>query len=299
MLLVDSISVWASTWASIDKRQVDRHLVTVEVGVESFAGQRMQMDRIAFHQHRLERHDAHAVQRGSTIEQHRMIGDHRLQDVPNLLILAFQHLLGALDRVGMTQFLELADNERLIELQGDLLGQAAVMQLQPRADHDHAAGRIIDAFAQQILAETALLALDHVGERLERTIAAAQDRSLAAIVVEQGIDRLLQHPLFVADDDFRSVQVDQFPQAIVAIDDPAVEVVQIAGGEIAGIQQHQRSQVGWDHGNHVQHHPFGLVVAVPNRFDDLQSIDQVLPLLLGVGLRQLARGGRSDSCTRS
>ena len=36
--------------------------------------------------------------------------------------------------------------------------------LQLRADDDHAAGRVVDALAQQVLAEPALLALDHVGQ---------------------------------------------------------------------------------------------------------------------------------------
>ena len=86
------------------------------------------------------------------------------------------------------------------------------MQSQSRSNDDHATGGIVDAFAQQVFAESALLAFDHVGQGLERAIAAAQHRSLAAVVVEQRIDRLLQHPFFVANDDFRRIQIDQFAQ---------------------------------------------------------------------------------------
>ena len=156
------------------KRQMDGHLVAVEVGVEALADQRMQLDGVAFHQHRLEGLDAHAVQRGSAIEQHRVIADHLFQDIPYLFVLALEHLLGAFDRVGVAQILQPADDERLEQFQRDLLGQAALVQPQVRADDDHAAGRIIDALAQQVLAEAALLALDHVGQRLERAIAGAQ-----------------------------------------------------------------------------------------------------------------------------
>ena len=45
------------------QRHVNGHLVAVEVGVEGRADQRMQLDRLAFDQHRLERLDAEAVQR--------------------------------------------------------------------------------------------------------------------------------------------------------------------------------------------------------------------------------------------
>ena len=46
------------------QRHVHGHLVAVEVGVEGGADQRMKLDRLAFDQHRLERLDAEAVQRG-------------------------------------------------------------------------------------------------------------------------------------------------------------------------------------------------------------------------------------------
>ena len=114
------------------QRQMDGHLVAVEVGVEALAHQRMQLDGVAFDQHRLERLDAHAVQRRGTVQQHGMVLDHLFEDVPDLLVLPLQHLLGALDRVGVAEFLQPADDERLVQFQGDLLGQAALVQPQVR-----------------------------------------------------------------------------------------------------------------------------------------------------------------------
>ena len=169
--------------------------------------------------------------------------------------LPLEHLLGRLDRVGVAQLLEPADDERLEQLQGDLLGQAALVQLELGADDDDRAGRVIDALAEQVLAEAALLALDHVGQRLERAVRRAEHRPLAAVVVEQGVDRLLEHPLLVADDDFRRVEVDQLLEPVVAVDDAAIQVVQVAGGEVAAIEQHQRAQVRRDDRDALQHHP--------------------------------------------
>ena len=130
------------------QRQMDRHLVAVEVGVEALAHQRMKLDRVAFDQHRLERLDAHAVQRRGAIQQHRVVADHLFEDVPDLVVLPLEHLLGALDRVGMAQFFQPADDERLVQLQRDLLRQAALVQLEVRTHHDHAAGRVVDPLAQ-------------------------------------------------------------------------------------------------------------------------------------------------------
>ena len=166
-----------------------------------------------------------------------MILDHLLEDIPDLLDLPLEHLLGRLDRVGVAELAEPADDERLEQLERDLLGQAALVEPEVGADDDHRPGRVVDALAQEVLAEPALLALDHVGERLERAVARAQDRPLAAVVVEEGVDGLLEHPLLVADDDLGRVEVDQLLEPVVAVDDPAVEVVQVAGGEVAAIEQ--------------------------------------------------------------
>jgi len=83
------------------------------------------------------------------------------------------------------------------------------VQLEFRTDHDHRAARIVDALAEQVLPEPALLALEHVGQRLERPLVGAGDDAAAPAIVEQRVHRLLQHPLLVADDDVGRAQLDQ------------------------------------------------------------------------------------------
>ena len=53
------------------QRNVDRHLVAVEVGVERRADQRVDLDGLAFDQHGLKRLDAEAVQRGRAVQKDR------------------------------------------------------------------------------------------------------------------------------------------------------------------------------------------------------------------------------------
>ena len=50
------------------------HLVTVEVGVEGLTHQRVELNGLALDELRLERLDAQTVQRGSTVQQNRMLG---------------------------------------------------------------------------------------------------------------------------------------------------------------------------------------------------------------------------------
>ena len=161
------------------------------------------------------------------------------------------------------------------------------MQLQRRSDDDDRAARVVDALAEQVLAEAPLLALDHVGQRLQRALVGAGDGTTAAAVIEQGVDRLLQHALFVAHDDVGSVELEQPLEAVVAIDHPAIEVVQVRGGEAAAVERDQRAQLRRQHRQHRHDHPLGFVTRLEERLDQFQPLGELLQLGLGVGRRDL------------
>src|ERR1700689_4341031 len=222
---------------------MDRHLIAVEVGVVRDAYQRMKLNRLAFDQHRLERLDAESMQGGRAIEEHRMLADNLGEDIPNVLALLLDHLLGALDSRDVALFFELVVDERLEQLERHLLGQTALMEPQLGADHDDRAAKVVNALAEQVLAEAARLALEHVGERLQRTLGRSGDRAAAAAVVEQRIDGLLQHPLFVANNDVRGVQLDQPFQAVVAVDHAPIQIVEIGGSETPAVQRYERTEI--------------------------------------------------------
>ncbi len=89
------------------------HLVAVEVRVECGANQRVNTDRFAFHQHRLERLNAQAVQRRCTVEKHRVIPNDVFQHLVHLGIIALTIFFGALHRFRFTTLFQLMDDERL------------------------------------------------------------------------------------------------------------------------------------------------------------------------------------------
>ena len=241
------------------QRNVHRHLVAVEVGVEGRANQRVNLDRLAFHQHRLKSLNAQAVQRRSAVQQHRVVLDDFFKNVPHHRLLHLHHLLGLLDGGAVARLLQAVIDERLEQLERHLLRQSALMQLQLRTHHDHRAARVIHALAQQVLAEAALLALQRVGQRLQRTVVGAAQHAAAAAVVKQRVHRFLQHALLVAHNHFRRVQVHQLLQPVVAVDHAAIEIVQIRSGKASAIQRHQRAQLWRNHRQHIQNHPLRLV----------------------------------------
>ena len=224
------------------KRNVHGHLVAVEVRVERRADERMDADGFAFDEHRLEGLNAQAVQRGSAVQQHGMLANHVLEDVPDDGFLRFDEFLGLLDGGAMSRGFEALIDERLEKFERHFLGQTALVELQLRPHDDDGTAGIVHALAEQVLAEAALLALERVGERLEGAVVRSAQDAAAAAVVEERVHGFLQHALFVADDHVGRVQLHELLQAVVAVDHAAIEVVQVRGGEAAAIERHQRAQ---------------------------------------------------------
>ena len=79
------------------KRNVHGHLIAVEIGVERGANQRMELDGLAFDEHRFKRLNTQTVQGRRAVQKYRVIANHFLQNVPNHGILLLDHLLGLLD----------------------------------------------------------------------------------------------------------------------------------------------------------------------------------------------------------
>ena len=265
------------------KRHVNGHLVAVEVGVVRGADQRMDANGFAFDELRLEGLHRQAVQGRGAVEQHGMAAGHFFENVPHLGGLALDQLLGRAHGMDVAQFFEAADDERLEQDERHLLGQTALVQLEFGADDDDRTAGVIHALAQQVLAEAPALALEHVAERFQGAIAGPGHRAAMAAVVEQRIDGFLQHALFVADDDFRGLELEQVLQPVVAVDDAAIEIVEIGGGKAAAFQRHQRAQVRRDDRQHREDHPFRTALGGLQTLEQLDALGDLLADLLALG----------------
>ena len=80
--------------------------------------------------------------------------------------------------------------------------------------------------------------------------------SPARAIVEQGVDRFLEHPFFVARNNFRRADLDQFFQTVVAVDDSAVQIIQVGSRKPSAVQRHHRAQVGRNDRYDQRQHPF-------------------------------------------
>src|SRR5690606_17189828 len=111
----------------------------------------------------------------------------------------------------------------------------------------------------------------------------------APAVVEQGVDCLLEHPLLVVDDDLGRAQVEEPLQPVVAVDDPAIQVVEVGGGEATTVQLDHRPDVRRDHRDGLEDHVLGVVLALPEGLHDLHPLGGTLALLLGRSVERLLK----------
>jgi len=161
------------------------------------------------------------------------------------------------------------------------------VQLELRTGHDHRTTRIVNALTKQVLTEATLLALEHIAQRLERALVRAGDDAATTAVVEQRVNGLLKHTLFVADDDVRRAQFDQPLQTIVTVDHTAIKIVEIRGRKAAAIQRHKRAQLWRDHGDHFEDHPLGTIARFDEALDNLETLDDLLRFERRLGGRKL------------
>ena len=265
---------------------MDCHLVAVEVGVEGGTGQGVQLQSTTVNQHGLESLNTQTVQGRCAVQHDGVILDDEVQCVPNLGDTLIHHFLGGLDVVGGAVLHQLLHDEGTEQLHSHFLGHAALVDLQLGADNDNASAGVVDTLTQQVLTETALLALQQVAEGLQCAVVGAGNSAAAAAVIDQSVHSLLQHALFVAHDDVGGVQLDQSLQTVVAVDDAAVQVVQVRGGKAAAIQLHHGAQFGGDDGQDVNDHPLGLVAGETEGVHHFQTLDDT-GLLLAGGVLQL------------
>ncbi len=100
-----------------------RHLVAIEVGVERGADQRVNLDGLAFDQHRLERLNSEAMERWRTVQEHRVVFNDFFENVPDNRFLLLHHLFGLLDGGAMSGLFQPVIDEWLEQFERHLLGQ--------------------------------------------------------------------------------------------------------------------------------------------------------------------------------
>ncbi len=187
----------------------------------------MEFNGTAIYEDRLKCLDSEAMQGRCAVQHDRVVFDDDLKGVPDLILGALHHLTGGLDVSGNTGLHQTLHDEGLEELKCHLLRETALIHLEFRTYDDNRTAGVVDTFTEEVLTETSLFTLQHVGEGFQRTVVGSGDRAATAAVVDQGVDSLLQHALLIADDDVRCAEFQESLQTVVPVDDAAIQVIQV------------------------------------------------------------------------
>ncbi len=269
------------------QRYVNCHLVTIEVGVVCRTNQRVQLDSFTFDQYRFKCLNTQTVQSRCTVQQYRVFADNFIQDIPNHRFFTLNHFLGRFNGGSKTTQFQLAVDEWFEQLQCHFLRQTALMQTQVWTYGDYRTTGVVNTLTEQVLTETTLFTFDHVGQRFQRTLVRTSNCTTATTVIQQGINRFLQHTFFVTYDDIRRSQIQQTFQTVVTVDHATVQIVQIRRCETTAIQRNQRTQIWRQNRQNRQDHPLRLVARLNERFQQFDTLGQLFTFGFRVGFVQL------------
>ena len=272
------------------ERQVNRHLVAVEVSVERRTHERMQLNSLTLNQLRLERLNTQTVQGRCTVQQHRMLGNDLFENIPHLRAETLNHTLSTLNVLRVRKLHQALHDEGLEQLQRHLLRQTALMHFQLRTNHDHGTAGVVHALTEQVLAETTLLTLEHIGERLQRAVTGTGHGATTTTVIEERIHSFLQHTLFVIHNDLGSAKLQQALEAVVTVDHTTVQVVQVGSRKATAIELNHRAQLRRNNRNNIQHHTQRGVISGQEGVYNLQTLERAGLLLTLTGLNDLFQG---------
>ncbi|OAD21979.1 hypothetical protein THIOM_002238 [Candidatus Thiomargarita nelsonii] len=103
------------------------HLITIKIRIKSRTHQRMQLNSLTLNQNRLKSLNPQTMQSRRTIQHHRMLPNHLLQNIPNMTLLNLNHTLSGFNRGHNPFRFQLTKHKRLKQFQGHFLRQATLM----------------------------------------------------------------------------------------------------------------------------------------------------------------------------
>ena len=143
---------------------MDSHLVSVEVSVEGWTHEWMQLNSVTFNKARAECLDTLAVKRWCAVQENVLTSNCFFQDFPYLRYTVFNKAAGATDVEREFALQESCDNEWAEEFQRHVLWKTTLIELKIRTHDNHGTTRVVHALTKKVLAEVSLLTLQVVSE---------------------------------------------------------------------------------------------------------------------------------------
>ena len=124
----------------VTQRQVNRHLVTVKVGIKRCTCQWVQLDSFTLDHLGLESLDTQTVKCRSTVQQYRVTFHYVFKDIPNHRLLTVYNFLSRLHSLYDTALNQFTNNERFVQLGSHQLRNTTLVHSQFRTNNNYRTG---------------------------------------------------------------------------------------------------------------------------------------------------------------
>ena len=214
-----------------------------------------------------------------------MLLDDLVKDSPYLRSLLLDKHLSLLYVLCDLLLYKAAHDEWLEQLKCHLRRNTALVHPELRSYDDNGTARVVYALSEKVLPESTLLALEDIRKRLEISLAASLRRIRSLGVIKERINSFLKHPLLIADDDIRGLDLDKTVKTVVAVNNPSVKLIEIGCSESSTIKLDHRSKIWRNDRNDLENHPLRPVSRCTEVLAELDSVEKlVIDLVLGAFL---------------
>ena len=111
---------------------------------------------------------------------------HFFQHFPDFGAFLLDHFFRGLHGCGIAFLFQAVEHEGFKQLKRHFLRQSTLVEFQMRSNNNNGTAGIIHPLTQQVLPEPALLALEHVAQRLQRTLVGSAQGTTSTPIIEQG-----------------------------------------------------------------------------------------------------------------
>ena len=130
----------------------------------------MKLKCLSFNKNRLKCKNTKTVKRRSAVQHNRMLAHNFVKNAEYFRSFRLYEHFCLLDIEYNVLVNKLFHNERLEKFKRHFRRKTALPQFKLRSYNDYRTSRVVNALTKKILAETSLLTLNHIGNRLKRSV---------------------------------------------------------------------------------------------------------------------------------
>ena len=254
---------------------MNRHLISIEVGIKRRTYKRMKSDCLSRHQLDFEGFNRKSMKCWRTVKQHILILNYFFQKLERNRISLFNQLFSLFWSIYDLLFNKLSNNKRSKHLYCDIDWKSTFIQIQARTYSNNRSSWIVNSLSKQVLSENSLLTWKHIRNWLENFDSSTSLSCRILLSNQKIIDRFLKKSDFILFYDIRHSNLDHFLKSDISHQNSSIEKIHIRWSKSSSIKLNYWSNIRWDHRKLSHDHIFWLYsrdIEINQQFDQTHHL---------------------------